>query len=75
MDEERAKKVIEIGNNKIIMRRTDPYGLVSIAFERGTLPDNLTGSYTSFDHAMRDVEAYINRKKKAHIAKEIVEAV
>jgi len=71
MNEETSRKEIAIGNNKIIMKRVNPYGMVQISFEKGTAPEWLQGSYTSYEMAERDVERYLLAKKKAHIAQEI----
>lgn len=74
VDNETSRKVIDTGNNKIIMKRTDPYGFITIGFEKGTIPEDLEGNYTSYYEAGRVVEAYLLRKKKAHVAKEVKEA-
>lgn len=57
-------RIRDVGNNKIRMERKDPYGLVSLSFERGPLPDWLKGTYTSFDEASKAVDSYIKNKKE-----------
>lgn len=71
-DADRAdrKRVIDLGNNKIIMKQTDPFGLIYINFERGQMPDNLKGAFTSFDYARQAVERYLNSKKRGRVVTE-----
>jgi hypothetical protein len=56
-------RIREVGNNKIRMERKDPYGFVYLSYERGPLPEELKGSYTSFDEANKAVDVYIRNKK------------
>lgn len=49
----------DLGNNKIRMTREDPYGFVSISYERGQIPESLKGAYTSFEEARKAVESYL----------------
>lgn len=74
VDNETSRKVIDMGTNKIIMKRTDPYGFITIGFEKGTIPEDLAGNYTSYHEAKQVVETYLLRKKKAHVAREVQEA-
>lgn len=71
-DADRAdrKRVIDLGNNKIILKQTDPFGLIYINFERGQMPDELKGSFTSFEYAKRAVEIYLNKKKRGRVVTE-----
>ena len=73
MQEETARRVIDLGNNKIYMTRTDPYGMIYISFDKGGPPDWLKGAYTSYDMAKRDVDRYLLDKKKTHLAKEVTQ--
>lgn len=57
-------RVYDLGNNKIRMTRTDPYGFVEISYERGQIPEHLKGNYTSFEEARRAVDAYLIDKAK-----------
>lgn len=65
-DDDRASRVrtIDLGNNKIFIKQTDPFGLIEISFERGQVPDELSGHFTGFDYARRVVDQYLSRKKK-----------
>jgi hypothetical protein len=40
-DDDRASRIrtIDLGNNKIFMKQTDPFGLIEISFERGQIPE------------------------------------
>lgn len=69
-DRNDRKRVIDLGNNKIILKQTDPFGLVHINFERGQMPDELKGSFTSFDYAKRAIEIYLNKKKRGRVVTE-----
>jgi hypothetical protein len=53
---------IEVGKNKLLLKRKDPYGYVYINFERGELPEILKGAYPSFDEAVKKVEIYLAQK-------------
>ena len=68
-DDDRASRVrtIDLGNNKIFMKQTDPFGLIEISFERGQIPEELKGSYTGFDYARRKIETYLNNKKRGRV--------
>jgi hypothetical protein len=55
-------RVIEVGKNKLYLKRKDPYGYVYINFERGELPLSLKGAFTSFDEAVKKVEIYLSTK-------------
>lgn len=69
-DREDRKRVIDLGNNKIILQQTDPFGLVYIRFEKGQLPEKMKGAYTSFDMARQEVERYLNSKKRGRVVTE-----
>jgi hypothetical protein len=58
-------RVMEVGKNKLFMKREDPYGFVYINFERGELPEMLKGAYTSFTEAEKKVSLYLKNKGKA----------
>lgn len=65
---EENKRVIEVGKNKLFLKRTDPYGFIYINYERGELPEVLKGAFTSFDEARRKIENYldsVNRLEQA----------
>lgn len=44
--------------------RTDPFGLWLIKPIKGRLPNALSGQYTSFGRAEKDIENYIINKKE-----------
>lgn len=52
------------GNDFVIKQRTeDPYGFWWIAREKGQVPADLSGAYTSPDRAREAVTIYLNKKK------------
>ena len=58
-------RVVSLDNgNKIHIRRHNPYGLWRISYERGPVPQKLTGEYTEFRLALRDVEMYLEQIKR-----------
>jgi len=72
-DDDRASRIrtIDLGNNKIFMKATDPYGLIEISFERGGIPDELKGRFTGFDHARQRIETYLNNKKRGRVVTDL----
>lgn len=60
-------RVIDLGNNKLYLKREDPFGFISINFDKGQVPVSLRGKYTAFDIALRDVERYLESKKRVPV--------
>ena len=59
------KRVMTLDNGaKLIFERKDPYGFWSIHYEKGQVPEDLQGHYTTFDLAQKDVARYLARKDK-----------
>lgn len=58
---------IDLGNNKINMKRTDPYGFWTIGFDKGQVPEKLRGLYTSAEVARRAVTAYLDEKGRTPV--------
>lgn len=61
-------KVIELDNNKLIMKRTDPYGFISLNFERGQLPESLKGQFTTWEAARAAVDNYLTLKGREEVS-------
>ena len=57
-------RTIELENNKINLKCEDPHGFWTVHFERGQMPEDLKGWYTTFDLAEKAVMAYLQRKKR-----------
>jgi hypothetical protein len=55
-------RFVEVGNNKLFMKRVDPYGFVYLNYERGELPQELKGAYTSFETAQIGIQKYLAAK-------------
>ncbi len=53
-----------LDKNVLHVRRTDPYGFWNCRYEKGDVPEELKGSFTSFDEAKRAVENYLQKNKK-----------
>jgi hypothetical protein len=53
---------IPIGKNILHARREDPYGFWTMHFERGEVPDELKGTYTTFDHCLKRIQIYLKKK-------------
>lgn len=69
-------KVIDLGNNKLMMKRTDPYGFINIHLEKGQIPEYLKGNYTTWEAAKIDVDKYLAQRDKVvkEVAQETTEA-
>lgn len=59
-----SEKTFEVENNVIRIRRTDPFGFCYISYERGTVPEHLKGSYTSYYEAEKAVLAYLESRSQ-----------
>lgn len=53
-----------LDKNVLHVRKTDPYGLWHCAYERGQVPSELSGQFTSFDEAKKAVESYLKNRGK-----------
>jgi len=51
-------------DNKIVLTLTDPYGFWRVHFERGLLPEELKGCFTSVYEAEKAVYGWMKTKKK-----------
>lgn len=56
---------IELENgNKLNMTARDPYGLIYLSLDHGSLPDSLKGAaYTDWGQAERAAKSYIDQRK------------
>lgn len=57
-------RTFQLDNNKVIATKEDPYGFWTIKFERGRVPDELSGHFTTFQQAEKMVMAWIAKKNK-----------
>lgn len=65
MRDDPRTKVIQIDTNKIVMKRTDPYGFIELSLERGSLPDSLKNAkYTTWEAANEAVSRYMADRDK-----------
>ena len=63
-DESRSK-VIELENNKIHLRRTDPYGFIEVHFDKGQMPEYLADAkFTTWESANLAISQYLRDKNR-----------
>lgn len=56
-------KVIELENNKIYLKRTDPYGFIEMNFDKGQMPEHLRDArWTTWEEAKKAVDQYLREK-------------
>lgn len=63
------RRTIETANNKFLIQKYDPYGFWKIHTEKGRVPEVLSGTYTAFEYAKRDVENYLKLKDQVPVSK------
>lgn len=63
--EENSARVVPYGKNKIRVERKDPYGFWYVSFERGSPPERLKGSYTTYRDAEKDITVFLASKEAA----------
>ena len=51
--------------NTMYVKRFNPYGLWRVNYDKGSVPDVLSGEYTSFDEAMKDITRYLGSKNRS----------
>lgn len=52
-------RVFELSNgNKLYAKQSDPYGFWHLNLDKGQLPEQFLGSYSTFDAVVKDVERY-----------------
>ena len=62
--EENHRTLTLPNGNKVHFERTDPYGLWSVHYDKGPMPTQLSGSFTSFAKAFDAVKKYLDNKKE-----------
>lgn len=63
-DTPRTRTILLDNGNKLHVTASDPYGLFTIHFDKGQIPESLSGQYTSYDEAMKAIKVYLQNKKK-----------
>ena len=53
-----------LDKNVLHVRRLDPYGFWKCSYEKGPVPAELSGEYTSFDEARKAIEYYLKSRNK-----------
>lgn len=64
-------RTYQIDNNVLHVKKEDPYGFWFCHYEKGPVPEILSGAYTSFEQADRAVRYYIQEKSKTLKATDI----
>jgi hypothetical protein len=54
---------IPVGKNILHAKRQDPYGFWTIHFERGEIPAELKGTFTSFPEAWKKIAVYLSKRQ------------
>lgn len=59
-----SDRVFNLDNNKLHIRKSDPYGFWTVSYERGQVPESIGGQYTSPMEAEKAVLTYLAAKGK-----------
>lgn len=69
-------RLVHLDNGRTFkLERKDPYGFVSIVWDKGAVPKEISGIYTNFDLATKALSLYIANNLFAHETAEPVEKV
>jgi len=52
------------GGNKLYAERKNPFGFISLHYDKGPLPERLLGEYTSYDEADRAIQQYLHARNR-----------
>ena len=63
-ENETARRYIDTTSGRFTTKTYDPYGLVRIHVDKGQVPHELSGQYTSPMEAEQAIEAYLRMKGK-----------
>ena len=56
-------RLLNFSNGQTIrLERKNPYGFISVVWNKGPTPEKLSGIYTTFDYATKAVEIYVNNE-------------
>ena len=67
-------RLMHFNNGQTIkLERKDPFGFIHVVWNKGAVPDELSGTWTTFDYARRAVEVYINNQTNKSIVESKVE--
>ena len=57
----------------IKLERKDPFGFITVVWNKGAPPDALSGTFTTFDYAQKAVELYVNNETNKSVVEQKVE--
>ena len=49
------RRVFYTWDNEVRMDMTDPHGFIEVSYAKGGVPKELSGKYTTWDYAERDI--------------------
>lgn len=52
------------GSQKITFKRDPQFSLWTISFDKGGIPESLSGSYTTFEYAFSVAQNYLRNREK-----------
>lgn len=58
------ERIFSVGKNKLRVKKSDPYGFWNCSYEKGITPEELSGSFTSFEEARKAIENYFTKNGK-----------
>lgn len=58
----KERQLILESGSVITFKCKDPYGFWTVHYDKGAMPKNLRGQYTTFEYAYADVQKYLNTK-------------
>lgn len=61
-DLSKERQLILESGNVITFKCKDPYGFWTVHYDKGGMPKNLQGMYTTFEYAYADVKKYLDTK-------------
>lgn len=67
------RSLILDNDNKMHIKRTDPYGFWYMNLDKGCVPDELRGAYTSFDIAYKEAKKYLEGKRRTIVSEKLTE--
>ena len=58
-------RVFDLGTNRVFAKQTDPYGFITLNYERNKIPAEFSGNYTTWRDAEAAIELLKQRRAEA----------
>jgi hypothetical protein len=72
-DRDGRSRTVYLSDGKVVrLEARDPFGHWHIVYSKGSLPDELSGSYTSAEQALQGLQKYISKQYDTKIVEEQV---